>query len=243
MTIPFFKRKEDRRGRTPDPSALFKSTDHMFNEQHKNLSARFEYGVEMRGFKVVAVTSAIAGEGKTVSAVNLAANLAATGRKKVLLVDADLRKSNLAKGMQVLASPGLAEFLGGSASLKDTLRYASTEGLHVIPSGSRIAAPWGLISGERFRAFLKEVHNAYDIILLDAPPIIPVSDTLAFRDVVDGFLVVYRMGYTPHNMFHQALEEIGERKLLGVLLNGVEQHSERYYVKYYGKYYTKPAGR
>jgi len=239
MNIPFLKGKEELQGETLDRSALFKSTDHMFNEQHKNFSARFEYGVDVRGYKVVAVTSAIAGEGKTVSTVNLATNLASTGRKKVLLVDVDLRKSDLAKGLRVSPRPGLAEFLGGSAGTKDILRYALAQGLHVVPGGSRIAAPWDLIAGERLRAFLKEMRDQYDVILLDTPPIVPVSDTLALRDVVDGFILVYRLGFTPHTLFRQTMEEIGEQKLLGVLLNGVEPHSERYYQKYYGKYYTK----
>jgi len=243
MNIPFLKRTADPQGGTLDRSALFRSADHIFNEQYKNFAARVEYGVDMRGYKVVAVTSAIAGEGKTVSTVNLAANLASTGRKKVLLVDVDLRKSDLAKGLHITPRPGLAEFLSGSASLKDTLRHALTEGLHVIPGGSRVAAPWDLITGERFRAFLNELRETYDVILLDTPPIVPVSDTLTLRDVVDGFILVYRLGHTPHNLFRQTLEEIGEQKLLGVLLNGVEPHSERYYQKYYGKYYTKQEAR
>jgi len=67
----------------------------------------------------------------------------------------------------------------------------------------------------------------------------PVSDTLVLRDLVDGVVLVHRLGYTPHTLFRQALEDIGEKKLLGVLLNGVEQQSERYYRKYYGKYYMK----
>ena len=243
MNIPFFKPNGDQPGKSMDRSALFRSTDHMFNEQYKNFSARFEYGVDMRGYKVVGITSSIAGEGKTVATVNLAANLASTGRKKVLLLDVDLRKSDLAKGMRIPPHPGLTEFLRGSASLKDTLRYALTEGLHVIPGGKRTDAPWDLITGERFRTFLKEMRETYDVILLDTPPVLPVSDTLALRDVVDGIILVYRMGFTPHTLFRQTLEDIGEPKLLGILLNGVEPQSEGYYQKYYGKYYTKQEAR
>jgi Mrp family chromosome partitioning ATPase len=94
-----------------------------------------------------------------------------------------------------------------------------------------------MIMGERFRSLLKELREQYDLILLDTPPMAPVSDTLVLRDLVDGVVLVHRLGYTPHTLFRQALEDIGEKKLLGVLLNGVEQQSERYYRKYYGKYY------
>ncbi len=212
----------------------------MFNEQFKNFSARFEYNVDIRGLKAVAVTSSIAGEGKTVSTVNLAMNLASTGRKKVLLIDFDLRKSDLARELRITPQPGMVEYLGGSASLADTLRYGLAKELHVIPSGMQINAPWDLIAGEKFRTFLKEIRDTYDVILLDTPPIIPVSDTLALREIVDGFILVYRLGHTPHTLFRRAMEDIGGPKLLGVLLNGEEPESERYYKRYYGKYYKKP---
>jgi len=243
MKFPFVKPRENPPEETADRSLLFRNTDPRFNEQFKNFSARFEYRVDMMNFKVIAITSSIAGEGKTVSTVNLATDLASTGRKRVLLVDVDLRKSDLAKGLRVLPRPGLAEYLGGSTNLQDILRNSLVPGLYVIPGGMRINAPWSLIAGERFRAFLKENRDRYDLILLDTPPIIPVSDTLAIRDAVDGFVLVYRLGFTPHAMFRQTLEEIGEKKLLGVLLNGVEQPSEKYYQRYYGKYYTKPEER
>ena len=91
--------------------------------------------------------------------------------------------------------------------------------------------------------FLQELRDRYDVILMDTPPIVPVSDTLSFRELMDGFVLVFRLGYTPHALFRQVLEDIGEKKLLGVLLNGVPPQSERYYQRYYGKYYIKPEAR
>ena len=239
MKIPILDFHRDRQSETTDRYTLFQSRDQLFTEQYKNFSARFEYAVDSRGCKVVAISSAIAGEGKTVSTVNLASNLASTGRKKVLLIDLDLRKSDLAKGLRFPSTPGVVELLGGSASLNEVLRFIIAQGLHVIPSGKLVSNPWGLLAGERFRLFLQELRDQYDVILLDTAPMLPVSDTLVLRDLVDGIVLVHRLGYTPHNLFRQALEDIGERKLLGVLLNGVEPESERYYQKYYGKYYTK----
>ena len=113
----------------------------------------------------------------------------------------------------------------------------------MIPSGKRVSNPWGLLSGEKFRIFLQELRDQYDVILLDTAPMLPVSDTLVLRDLVDGIVLVHRLGYTPHNLFRQALEDIGEKKLLGVLLNGVEPQSERYYQRYYGKYYIRQNGQ
>ena len=240
MKIPFLDFYRDHLAGTTDRYTLFQSKDQIFTEQYKNFSARFEYAVDSRGCKVIAISSAVAGEGKTVSTVNLASNLASTGRKKVLLIDLDLRKSDLAKGLRFPSTPGMVELLEGTAGLNEVLRFVIAQGLHVIPSGKRVSNPWGLLSGEKFRIFLNEVRDQYDVILLDTAPMLPVSDTLVLRDLVDGVVLVHRLGYTPHNLLRQALEDIGEKKLLGVLLNGVESQPERYYRKYYGKYYTKP---
>jgi capsular exopolysaccharide synthesis family protein len=239
MKIPILDSYRERQAETTNRHNLFESKDQVFTEQYKNFCARFEYAVDVRGYKVVAISSAIAGEGKTVSTVNLAANLASTGRKKVLLIDLDLRKSDLAKGLRFPSTPGMVELLGGSADLSEVLRFVIAQGLHVIPSGKRVPNPWGLLSGEKFRVLLEELRNQYDVILLDTAPMLPVSDTLVLRELVDGIVLVHRLGYTPHTLFRQALEDIGEKKLLGVLLNGVEPQSERYYQKYYGKYYIK----
>jgi len=240
MNIPFLKRREDPSGEPAGRESRFLRTDPMFVEQFKSLSSRFEYRIDVLDCKVIAVTSAVAGEGKTVSAVNLAMNLASSGRKKVLLVDVDLRKCDLAKGVGVPPVPGLTEHLAGSAGMKEILRNSVAPGLSVIPGGMRVSAPWELLSGVRFRDFLKETRDRFDLVLLDTPPVVPVSDTHALRDLVDGFVLVYRLGFTPHPLFKQAIDDIGEKKLLGVVLNGVEAESERYYLRYYGKYYTAP---
>ncbi len=240
MIARLFNGNGNQEGESLDRHTLFRSTDQIFNEQHKNFCARVEYAIDTQGCKVVAVTSAIAGEGKTVSTLNLARNLAGTGRKKVVLVDLDLRKSDLAKGLRFSSTPGVAELLGGTATLDDVLRHVLSHGLTVIPSGKRVAVPWEMITGEKFRDFLQVLRDLYDVVLLDTPPVVPVSDTLALREVVDRFVLVYRLGFTPHTLFRQALEDIGEAKLLGVLLNGVPPQTERYYQRYYGKYYMKP---
>ena len=239
MNISSLDRWGDLLGKPADRESRDLRSDPMFVEQFKTLSSRFEYRINALQHKVIAVTSAIAGEGKTATAVNLATDLSSSGRKKVLLVDVDLRKCDLAKRLGVPPVPGLSEYLAGSISLKEILQKSPVKGLVVIPGGLRIAVPWDLLSGERFRTFHDAVREHFDIVLLDTPPVIPVSDTHALRDLVDGFVLVYRMGHTPHPLFKQAMDDIGEKKLLGVVLNGVEPQSERYYQRYYGGYYTK----
>ena len=216
--------------------------DPIYLEQFKALRAKFEYKVDMLNCRLVAVTSAVAGEGKTASCANLAVNLASAGRKRVLLIDMDLRKADLAPLLNMTSHPGLSEFLAGSAGFKDIVRNSAVKGLYVIPGGTRVAAPADMLAGDKFRTLLVESRNSFDVILLDTPPVIPVADTLVLRDQADAFILVYRAGFTPHLLLRQAVEEIGEKKILGVILNCVEPQKERYYQKYYGKYYRKSGG-
>jgi len=213
--------------------------DPMYMEQVKALRAKIEHRMESHPVKVIAVTSAIAGEGKTALSVNLAANLASSGRRKGLLVDVDLRKSDVARGLKIPVQPGLGEFLSGSAALKDIVRNSLFPGLHVIPAGKRNFAPDDLLAGDKFRTFIDGVRTRFDFILLDTPPVIPIADTLTLKDRVDIFIFLFRARFTPYTMLKQAIADVGEEKILGVVLNGVESRSDRYYQRYYGKYYTK----
>ena len=195
----------------------------------------------MKKYKVVAVTSAIADEGKTRTIANLAANLASTGRKKVLLIDADLRKSDLPRYLNVSSKPGLSDFLCGSVS-PEKIFLQPVEGLHFIPGGERMTKSPELLAGEKFRSFLQEMRSHFDVILLDTPPILPVADTMSLQDQIDGFILIFRIGFTPYVMLRQVVEEMEKEKILGVVLNCVEPQREKYYKRYYGKYYHKDSG-
>jgi protein-tyrosine kinase len=212
--------------------------DPIFLEQFKALRSKLEYKLDTFDWKVIGITSTIAGEGKTLTCAKLAVGLARTNRKSVLLVDADIRKADLSKGFGTPVHPGLTEYLLGGAVFETIVRKSAVPGLDTVSSGSSVAAPADLLAEDGFRIFVEEARKRYDLVLLDTPPILPVADTMSMRERLDGFLFVYRAGYTPLPMFHQATEEIGEKKIVGVVLNGVEPKSERYYGKYYGHYYT-----
>jgi capsular exopolysaccharide synthesis family protein len=212
----------------------------IFLEQFKALRARFEYQIDIHKYKIVAVTSAIAEEGKTLTSANLAANLASVGRKKVLLIDTDMRKSDISRMFNAPPKPGLKEFLTGGASLENILLSSNTvRGLHLVSGGESGSAPPDLLAGDSFRSFLKEMGAKFDIVLLDTPPILPVADTMSLRDQVDGFIFIFRIGFTPYVMLRQAIEEIDKNKIMGVVLNGVPMEKYKYYQRYYGEYYHK----
>jgi len=217
--------------------------DVLYYEQFRALRSKLEYKADTLGWKVVGVTSSVSGEGKTLCSFKVAASLASTKRKRVLLVDADIRKADLARGLGVPIHPGLTEYLRGPLSLKDVTRKTDVAGLFLVPPGTAVSAPADLLAGERFHVFVAEARKEYDMVLLDTPPVLPVADTMAMREQVDGYIFIYRAGFTPFSMFQKATEEIGEKKILGVVLNGVEPVSEGHYSHYYGQYYTSAPGR
>jgi tyrosine-protein kinase Etk/Wzc len=214
-----------------------RNIDPYYYEMLKGLRAKVEYKMDTLDLRVLAVTSAVAGEGKTLTAIQLAANMASTGRKKVLLVDMDLRKSTIARELGIASDSGLSEFLWGSVPKEKILRNSVVPGLSVIVGGKTISSPADLLAGEKFRSLLRDLRGQFDLVILDTPPILPVPDAVTISEQVDAFILIFRFSHTPHQLFRQAIDELGERKIVGVVLNGEEKKSDHYYHKYYGKYY------
>jgi len=215
----------------------FRTIDPFYYELVKGLRAKVEYKMDTLNLRVLAVSSAVAGEGKTLMAIQLAANMASTGRKKVLLIDMDLRKSNIAKELGLAQNPGLSEFLMEAVPKEKLLRSSAVPGLSVIVGGKTISSPADMLAGEKFRSLLREFREQFDVVILDTPPILPVPDAVTISEQVDSFILLFRFSHTPHQLFRQAIEELGERKIMGVVLNGEEKKRDKYYQKYYGKYY------
>ena len=213
--------------------------DPLFHEKFKGLRAMVEQKADLHQIRLLGITSSIAGEGKTITCAQLGRSLASTGRKKVLLVDVDIRKADLTHGMGARRTPGLTEYLLGKATLQQILQSTQVPNLSLIPSGIEVNSPADLLAGDKFKLFLQEIRKSFDMILLDTPPVLPVADTPTIRDLTEGFLFVYRVGFTPYAMLRQAMEDLGEKNVLGAVLNGVEVASDSYYRKYYGAYYHK----
>jgi len=214
-----------------------RTIDPYYHEMVKGLRAKVEYKMDTLNLRILAVNSAVAGEGKTSTAIQLAVNMASTGRKKVLLLDMDLRKPSIGAMMGIASSPGLAEFLTASVPKEMILRNSVVPGLSIIVGGKSISSPADFLAGEKFRSLLREMREQFDLVILDTPPILPVPDAATISEQVDAFILLFRFGHTPHQMFRQAIEDLGERKIVGVVLNGEEKKTDKYYHKYYGKYY------
>ena len=236
-----FSRKNNKPPTARRPVDLFaiKKKNPLFHEKFKGLRAMVEQKADFHQMRLLGITSSIAGEGKTLTSAHLGRSLASTGRKNVLLVDVDIRKADLTHGMGARRTPGLIEYLLGGVTLQQIISVTKVPNLSLITTGAEVNSPADLLAGDKFKSFLQEIRASYDMILLDTPPVLPVADTPTIRDLTDGFLFVYRAGFTPYTMLRQAMEELGEKNVLGAVLNGVEVASDSYYRKYYGSYYHR----
>ena len=196
-----------------------------------------------RSLKVLAVTSPAAGDGKTTTAINLAATLAQTSGSRVLLVDTDLRRP-LVGGNLGLApgGPGLAEAaVDDRIELSEVVR-PTPYNLTVLPAGDPPENPYQVLESARVGHLLEQARDAYDCVVLDTPPVLLVPDCKLMSQWIDGFLLVVSAHRTPRKLLGEALSALDESKVLGIIFNGDDRPLAGYYGKYYGGYYHERAG-
>lgn len=190
---------------------------------------RFYFGEEEEpSCRIMGLSSAKAGEGKSLTAIHLAHSMAQIGMR-VLLVDCDLRRPTLAKKLNCVMSPGLSEFLAGQSQTDELIREygAGEEAFHVITSGNIPPNPMELLSSLRFGRLLKRLRESYDYILLDLPPVGEVGDALAASRLADGMLMVVRKDKCDRTSLTEALRQFAflNVKILGIVFNGTEKGS------------------
>ncbi len=170
---------------------------------------------------VVAVTSAIAGEGKTTVALGLAVMVAQDfPERRVLLVEADLRRPVLAADFDVEQSPGLAEALEGIYPVGIGYRETFLANLRLLPAGEPTPNPSRLLRSSRFAAVLAATRRTHDLVIVDAPALLVSSDAALVTDQADGVVMVVRSGVTPMPVVNRAIELVDGERLRGVVLNG-----------------------
>lgn len=175
--------------------------------------------------KTVAFTSALSREGKTVTAANLALSAAWRGRK-VLLIDADLRRGMIHQLFGISAERGLAEVLAGTTQLTQAIRIiplGNGATVHVMPCGERAGHPAGLFRNGGLQALLDAFRSRFDLVIIDTPPVNLVSDSLLLAGLVDGVVLIARAGQTDTTSLAQASRHLHSinAPLLGVLLNDI----------------------
>jgi capsular exopolysaccharide synthesis family protein len=193
--------------------------------------------------KRVLITSPLPEDGKSTVSLNLATALAERGRNTVLLLEADLHHPTLLAKLGAKAGPGLAQCLECGSNPLSLLRRIEPLGWYLLPAGDPSASPGGLLHGEVFAKLLQTLSPYFDWILIDSPPVLPLADAPAMLRHVDTSLVVVRAGRTPSDAVDAAIKTLGNKHVLGVILNGMEG-VERLYSKYSTYYhrYSRPAG-
>jgi tyrosine-protein kinase Etk/Wzc len=217
---------------------LFEQKDLTKNilEPFRALRANLKHIATTHRLKTFIICSAVKGEGKTTLSANLSITFAMDG-KKVILIDADLRRSQMHTLFNIPKKTGLADYLLGIATVDDILKPTKYENLFIITSGERPSNPAELLGTWRFDTLVQELRERGDIVIFDSPALLPVSDTITMAPKMDGCLVVVRTLWTPVKAARQAtnqLRRIGCR-IFGGILNGVV-HSKGYYPYYYGYY-------
>ncbi len=186
--------------------------------------------------KVILMTSTTSGEGKTVTATNTAVLFAHTGAK-VLLLDADLRRPRCHRVFGTDKEPGLTEVLTGRRDVFEMIRPTAVDGLSILTSGSLPPNPTELLGSDKMKQILTQVAGTFDFVVIDSPPILPVSDSILLSTIVDGVVVIVNSAKTAKQQIRVACARLkyARSKLFGIVLNKVNLQSPEY--KYYKNYY------
>ena len=212
-------------------------------EAYKLLRTKLQFSfADERSCHVIGLSSALCGEGKSLTAVNLAYTLSQLD-KRVILIDCDMRRPTLADKLNIARKPGLSSFLSGQADIDGLVQFCGIkddeQAFHVIAAGPNPPNPVELLSSARMSKVLKGLRHAYDYVILDLPPIGEVTDALAVVKEVDGMLLVVRQNYCNRVVLSDAVRQFSfvDAKILGVVLNCTNDHGTKYGKSYYKRYY------
>ncbi|MBW9215377.1 polysaccharide biosynthesis tyrosine autokinase [Mumia sp. zg.B53] len=217
---PVLARIPRQRSRRVTPAAHNDGRDMARSEAVRRLQINLEsLGIGLTPGSVM-VTSARPGEGKTTTTVDLAAAMSEAGHR-VLLVDADLRRPRVASYLGLEGSVGLTNVLAEQVELENVVQPWLSENLHVLPGGFVRSTPAQVLGSEAMRRFLRDSLMTYDIVLLDAAPLMPVADSVALAKLADGTLLVVDSRSSKPADFKQALQvlSVAGASLVGVVLN------------------------
>lgn len=212
--------------------------DYLYDEAIKTLRTN----IQMTGkrIKTILITSCYPNEGKSDISISLAKELSSIG-KKVLLIDADIRKSAYFSHFFVNQEVrGLSEFLSGQITVKDLIYATNYPNMDIIFGGTPTPDPAGLLGDEVFGAFMKEIRGYYDYILCDTPPVGNIIDAVLVARYCDGAVFVIEQGAVSYRFAQKSVNRIRKTgcRVLGSVLNKTDRRQDKYYKKY-GQYYQK----
>jgi capsular exopolysaccharide synthesis family protein len=209
-------------------------------EQYQNLRLKIERLRQTRDLRVIAITSPGASDGKTVTSINLAGALARGAASRVLLIDADLRRPEVANQLHLgNEGAGFADLVSSpNMPVSDAIRPLDAYNVDVIPAGTVAAPIHEVFRSARLPQLLAQLRDRYDYIVLDTPPLVPVVDSALLSRVVDGVLLVVAANKTPRKLLEESLTDIDSNKVVGIVFNNDDRPLYGYDTNY-RRYFSK----
>lgn len=209
-------------------------------EAFRTLRTNIQFSSLDNELKSIVVTSSGPGEGKSTVMSNLAITMAESG-KRVILVDCDFRKPSIHKKMGVTNAIGLTNILVQNVAKEDCMAQSIVKNLFILTSGPIPPNPAELLGTKKMRDFIEELKSEFDMVLIDAPPVLAVTDAQILSTIADGVIFVASYGEAQKNALVDAKELIDKvgGKVIGIVFNKVPESVSGYYGKYYKGYYEK----
>ncbi len=226
-----------RRIETPLASLLqaqFQGSDSLepVQESYRALRTRLLRLRSAQGLRSIVITSAVQGEGKTLTSLNLAMCCAQLNDMRVLLVDSDIRSRGLTRLIGSPVGPGLSEILAGTCAPEEAVLSTDLPNLHVLTGGIPAVPPAELLASRRFQEFLGWCTETFKLVILDAPPVLNLADVEIISASCDGLLMVVRAQKTRRDVLQKSAGQLDPKKLLGVVYNAAEGAHHHYNYAY-----------
>jgi protein-tyrosine kinase len=226
--------------RSTDSKTIFSGSEYTTTialESYRALRTRLMRLQAAQGLHSIVLSSAIPGEGKTLTSLNLALTCAQIREQRVLLIDADLRTGGLTKLLQAPPGPGLAEVLAGEVPVEAAIASTDLPNLFVLRAGNSNVPPTELFAGKHWKELLGWCSETFRTVLVDSPPILTLADFELISAACDGVLVVVRAMHTQRELLKKASAQVDAKKLLGIVFNGAvaggrnDYQNAGYYIK------------
>ena len=209
--------------------------DTVLVEQYRRLAASLHHAQTKREIRTVMVVSAVPAEGKTLTATNVALTLSLSYQRRVLLIDADLRRPTLHTLFNVPNGEGLTSSLVDPHVTRLPVRQVHTN-LWLLVAGPRDPNPTSLLTSDAMQQLLKEAAAQFDFVVIDTPPVALMPDANLLAAMIDAAILVINAGVTPYPVVQKAVTAVGASRILGTVLNRAERSAAADEFDYYGYY-------
>ncbi|HYO82768.1 MAG TPA: CpsD/CapB family tyrosine-protein kinase [Bryobacteraceae bacterium] len=229
---------------TPSPDAhlinLYKASDAPA-EEFRSLRTRLNHLQSLQPLHTVVITSPSPAEGKSFAAANIAITQAQLSGNRTLLIDCDFRRPIIHSFFQTDRSPGLTDYIQGTATLDDCLRRIEESELYILPAGSAVVNPLELLNRIEMKQLMDQLSTVFNWVLLDSPPLLFAADANLLSTLSSGTVLVVRIGSTTVDSITRAMQSLCHNNVLGIVANGARR-GELYskYTYYHSYYYTGP---